>query len=77
MNALMHMDWPSRLAWGLLAWPVMVGLAVLLSIAADPSAVHDPWVLALVGTGEVLAAAVAIAFPIWALITWAQSGGVS
>ncbi len=72
MHTVMHMDWPSRLVWGLLAWPVMVYLAILLSSAADPRAVNQPWLVALVGAGEVLTAAVAIVFPIWSLITWAQ-----
>jgi hypothetical protein len=57
MHALTHMGWPSRLAWGLLAWPVMVLLAILLSNAADPRAVNQPWLVALVGLGEVIAAA--------------------
>jgi hypothetical protein len=40
MHALIHLDWPLRLAWGLLAWPVLVYLAILLSSAADPRAVN-------------------------------------
>jgi hypothetical protein len=59
---------------GLLAWPVMVLLAILLSNAADPYAVSEPWLVALLGAGEVLAAAVAIVFPIWSFLTWAQQG---
>jgi hypothetical protein len=52
----------------------MVYLAILLSSAADPRAVNHPWVIAIVGSGEILAAAIAIVFPIWSLITWAQQG---
>jgi hypothetical protein len=74
MHMLMHMDWRWRLAWGLLAWPLMVGLAVLLSHAADPHEANNPWMVAIVGVGEVLAAAVAIVFPVWSLFTWAEEG---
>jgi hypothetical protein len=52
----------------------MVLLAILLSNAADPRAVNQPWLVAFVGLGEVIAAALAIVFPIWSLITWAQKG---
>ena len=74
MHALMHIDWPSRLAWGLLAWPVMIFLAVLLSKAADPRGVTDPRVVAIVGAAELVVAAFAIVFPIWSLIAWAEKG---
>jgi hypothetical protein len=74
MHALMHMDWPSRLAWGLLAWPVMIILAVLLSRAADPRELITPWVVAIVGAAELVVAAVASVFPIWSLIAWAEKG---
>ena len=72
MHALMHMDWQARLAWGLLAWPVMIALAVVLASAADPRAVNDPWAVAVLSTAEVLVAAVAIVFPIWSLVAWAE-----
>ena len=74
MHRLIHMDWPSRLAWGLLAWPVMISLAILLSNAADPRSVSSPWFVAAVGVAELLASTVAILFPIWALTTWAAKG---
>jgi len=73
MHRLMHMDWPSRLVWGLVAWPIMIALAVLLSSAADPHGVNGPWTVAVVGAGEVLVAAVAVVFPIWALVSWAEA----
>jgi hypothetical protein len=72
MHTLMHMDWLSRLAWGLLAWPVMISLAVVLASAAEPHAVSDPWVVAVVSAAEVLVAAVAVVFPIWSLVAWAE-----
>jgi hypothetical protein len=72
MQALMHMDWHARLTWGLLAWPVMIALAVVLASAADPLAANNPWAVAVVGTAEVLTAAVAIVFPIWSLVAWAE-----
>jgi hypothetical protein len=74
MDRIRHMDWPSRLAWGLLAWPVMISLAILLSTSADPHAANHAWMLVVVGTAEVIAAAVAIVFPIWAFVTWAEDG---
>lgn len=79
MHTLMHMDWPSRLAWGLLAWPVMIAFAILLANAADPRAANNPWAVAALGAGELLVAAVAIVFPIWALVSWTEQddeGGV-
>lgn len=72
MHTLMHMDWPSRLAWGLLAWPVTIALAILLANAADPRAVNNPWAVAILGASEVFAATVAIVFPIWALVSWTE-----
>ena len=74
VHQLIHMDWPSRLAWGLLAWPFMIYLAILLSNAADPRSVSSPLYVAVVGTAELLASTVAIVFPIWALVTWAAKG---
>lgn len=72
MQALMHMDWQARLAWGLMAWPVTMALAVVLASAADPLAVNNPWAVAVVSAAEVLMAAVAIVFPIWSLVAWAE-----
>jgi hypothetical protein len=71
MHALMHMDWHFRLAMGLLAWPVVIALAVVLASAADPHAASNPWAVAVVSAAEVIAAAVAVVFPIWSLVAWA------
>jgi ABC-type phosphate transport system permease subunit len=75
MHALMHMDWATRLAWGLLAWPAMIFLAVVLSLVAEPGGTSQPWLVVLLGTIEVLAAAVAIVFTVWALFTWTPGQG--
>ena len=52
VHELLHMDSPTRLAWGLLAWPVMITFAVLLASAADPHGVHVPWVIVTVAVGR-------------------------
>jgi hypothetical protein len=75
MHALMHMDWASRLAWGLLAWPAMIFLAVVLSLVADPRSTSQPWLVAILGAGEVVVAAVAIVFTVWALFSWTPTDG--
>ena len=72
MDRIRHMDWPTRLAWGLLAWPAMIALAIVLSTAADPHSANHGWMLVVVGSAEVVAAAVAIVFPIWAVVSWAE-----
>ena len=72
MHSLMHMDWHSRLAWGLLAWPVMIALAVVLSTAADPRTVSNPWAVTALSAAEVLAAAIGVLFPIWSFVAWAE-----
>jgi hypothetical protein len=70
VNAVRHMDWATRLAWGLLAWPMTIALALLLSMAIDPHGGTNPILAALLGLAEVVAAGVAIVFTIWALFTW-------
>lgn len=70
----MHVDWPTRLVVGLLAWPVMIFLAIVLSYAAEPGSNYPVVVVLVTGVAEVAAAAVAIVFPVWAFVTWAQRG---
>ncbi len=68
------MDWPTRMVVGLLAWPMMIFLVILLSFAVEPGSHPMSAVVVLLAVEEVFAAAVAIVFPVWALLSWAQNG---
>ena len=68
MRWLTEMDWPTRLAWGLLAWPVTIALAILLGHIAQPG--QPTAAVLLVGALEVGSASIAISFTVWAIITW-------
>ncbi len=74
MHYIAHMDWPTRLVWGLLAWPVMIFLAILVSYAVQPGPEKPGPIVLVLALAEVIAAAVAITFPIWAFVSRASSG---
>ncbi len=74
MHWLTHMDWPSRLAWGLLAWPVTIGFAIFLGNTVQPGQASNSALVLIAGTGVVVAAFTAIIFTVWAIITWFERG---
>ena len=74
MNYIKNMDWVTRLVWGLLAWPVTIFLAILVSYAVKPGPDKPGPIVLVLALAEVVAAAVAIGFPIWAFVSWSVRG---